>query len=55
MDDKDENMNYPLAQLESSKSVIIELFRVLLIKMKGFKYQITMKIYLSKQKQNEKK
>ena len=36
-------MNDPLVQLEASKSVIEDLFRDLLIKMKGFKYQITLK------------
>ena len=36
--DKDENMNDPLAQLEASKPVIKDLFRDLLIEMKGFKY-----------------
>ena len=43
-------MNEPLAQLEASKSVIKCLIRDLLIEMKGFKYQITVKVYLSKQK-----
>ena len=33
----------PLAQLESSKSSIKDLFKGLLNEMKGFKYQITMK------------
>ena len=47
--DKDGNMNDPLAQLEASKPVIKDLFRDLLIEMKGFKYQITMKVLLSKQ------
>ena len=42
-------MNDPLAQLEASKPVIKDLFRDLLIEMKGFKYQITMKVLLSKQ------
>ena len=37
-------MNDPLVQLEASKSVIEDLFRDLLIKMKGFKYQITLKV-----------
>ena len=43
-------MNGPLAQLEASKTVIKDLFRDLLIELKGFKYQITMKDLLSKQK-----
>ena len=33
----------PLAQLESSKSSIKDLFKALLSEMKGFKYQITLK------------
>ena len=45
-------MNDSLVQLESSKSVIKDLLREFLIEMKGFKYQITMKVYLSKQKEN---
>ena len=52
MKDKDGNINDPLAQLEASKPVIKEFFRDLLIKMKGFNYQITMKVLLSKQKEN---
>ena len=52
MKDKDGNTNDPLAQLEASKPVIKDLFRDLLIEMKGFKYQITMKVLLSKQKEN---
>ena len=50
--DKDGNMNDPLAQLEASKPVTKDFFRDLLIEMKGFKYQITMKVLLSKQKEN---
>ena len=46
-------MNDPLAHLEASKSVIKGLIRDLLIEMKGFKYQITIKVYLSKQKRND--
>ena len=45
-------MNDPLALLEASKPVIKNLFRDLLIEMKGFKYQITLKVLLSKQKEN---
>ena len=48
--DKEGNMNDPLAQLESSKVVIKDLFRDLIIEMKCFKYQITMKVQLNKQK-----
>ena len=33
-------MNDPLAQLEASRPVIKDLFKDLLIEMKGFKYQI---------------
>ena len=46
-------MNDPLVQLEASKPVIKDLFRDLLIEMKRFKYQVTLKVKLSKQKQNE--
>ena len=42
----------PLIQLESSKSCIKDLFKDLLYEMKGFKYQITMNISLSKEKIN---
>ena len=45
-------MNDSLVQLEASKAVVRDLFRDLLIEMKGFKYQITMEVYLSKQKEN---
>ena len=45
-------MNDPLAQLEVSKSVIKDFFRDSLIEMKGFKYQITMKVFLSKEKEH---
>ena len=38
-------MNDPLAQMEASKPVIKDLFRDLLIEMKGFKYQTTLKFY----------
>ena len=40
----------PLVQLESSKSSIKCLFKDLLNEMKGFKYQITVQVLLSKQK-----
>ena len=46
-------MNDPLAQLKATKPFIKELFRDLLIEMKGFKYQITMKVLLSKQKEKD--
>ena len=45
-------MNDSLVQLEASKPVIKDLFKDLLIEMKGFKYQITLKVLLSKQKQS---
>ena len=50
--DKHGNMNDPLVQLEASKPVIKDLSGDLLIEMKGFKYQITLKVSSSKQKQN---
>ena len=40
----------PLTQLEASKSTIKDLFNDLLDETKGFKYQITVKILLKKQK-----
>ena len=43
-------MNDALVQLEASKSVIKDLFRDFLIEMKGYKYQIILKVLLSKQK-----
>ena len=43
----------PLVQLEASKSSIKGLFKDLLDEMKGFKYQITVAILLSKDKMNE--
>ena len=52
MKDKDGDMNDPLTQLEASKPVIKDLFRDLLIEMKGFKYQIAIKVLLSKQNEN---
>ena len=42
----------PLVQLEASKSSIKDLFKDLLNEMKGFKYQITVKVLLSKEKGN---
>ena len=42
----------PLIQLNASKSNIKDLFKDLLCEMKGFKYQITMYILLSKEKIN---
>ena len=52
MKDKDGNINDPFAQLEASKPVIKYLLRDLLNEMKGFKYQITVKVLVSKQKEN---
>ena len=52
MKDKDGNTNDILAQLEASKPVIKDLYKDLLIEIKGFKYQMTMKILLSKEKEN---
>ena len=49
--DIDGNMNDPIAQLKASRPVIKDLFRDLLIKIKGFNYQIIPKGLLSKQKQ----
>ena len=49
---KDGNMNDPLVHLEARKPVIKDLFRDLFIEMKRFKYQITLNVLLSKQKQN---
>ena len=43
MDSKD-----PLAQLQSRKTSIKDLFKDLLDKMRGFNYQITKKVLLSK-------
>ena len=43
----------PLIQLEASKSSIKGLFKDLLNEMKGFKYQITVKVLLSKDKKYE--
>ena len=43
----------PLVQLQDSKSIIKDLFKDLLNKMKGFKYQITLTILLSKVKINK--
>ena len=42
----------PLAQLKASKSRIEDLFKDLLNEMKGFKYQITVKVLLSKHNEN---
>ena len=42
----------PLVQLNSSKPSIKDLFKDLLYEMKGFKYQVTMNITLSKEKVN---
>ena len=42
----------PLVQLETSKSSIEDLFKDLLDEMKGFKYQITVKVLFNKHKGN---
>ena len=42
----------PLAQLEAGKSSIKDLFKDLLNEIKGFKYQITVTVLLSKHKMN---
>ena len=42
----------PLVQLEASKSSFKDLFKDLLNKMKGFKYQTTVAVLLSKEKEN---
>ena len=55
MKDKGRNTNDSLAQLEPSKSFIKKVFKDLLIEMKDFKYQITLKFLLTKQKQNRDK
>ena len=52
MKDKDGNINNSLIQLKASKPVIKDLFKDFLIETKGFKYQLTMKVFLSKQKKN---
>ena len=54
MKDKDGSTNDPLAQLEVSKPVFKDLLKDLLIEMKGFKYQITKKVLLSKQTNKKK-
>ena len=43
----------PLAQLEAIKSSIEDLFKDLLNKMEGFKYQITVTVLLYKHKKME--
>ena len=42
----------PIAQLEASKLSIQDLFSNLINEMKGFKYQITVKVLLKKYKHN---
>ena len=42
----------PLAQLEASKLSIEDLFKDLVNKMKGFKYQITVTVLLCEHKEN---
>ena len=44
-------MNDPVVQLEASKAVLKDLFIDSLIKMKSFKYQVTLRVRLRKQKQ----
>ena len=44
----------PLIQLQASKSSFKDLFNNLLDEIKGFKYQITVKVLLRKYKRNEK-
>ena len=46
------NSKDPLAQLEASKSSLGDLFKDLLDEIKRFKYQITVKVLLSKHKKN---
>ena len=41
------------SKLEASKSSVEDLFKDLLDKVKGFKYQITVKVLLRKHKENE--
>ena len=48
-------MNYPLVQLETSKPVTKDLFRDMLIEVKCFKYQITLKGMQLYCKENNKK
>ena len=50
--DIDGEMNDPLTPLEVAKPVIEDFFRDLLVELKSFKYQITMKVFLSKRKEN---
>ena len=45
----------PLVQLEASKSSIKDLFKDLLDEIKGFQYQITVKVLLRKDKKKKKK
>ena len=45
----------PIAQLEASKSSIEDLLKDLLNEMKGFKYQITVKVLLCKYRINRDK
>ena len=42
----------PLTQLEVSRSSVKDLFKDLLDEIKGFKYQITVKVLLSLHKEN---
>ena len=54
MKDKNGNINNSLIQLKASKAVIKDLLKDFLIETKGFKYQLTMKVFLRKQKKNKK-
>ena len=55
MKDKNGNINNSLIQLKASKPVIKDLLKDFLIETKGFKYQLTMKVFLRKQKKKKKK
>ena len=50
--DKDGTTKDPLDQFAASKPSIKDFFRALLIKIKGFKYKITLKALLRKQKES---
>ena len=43
---------YPIVQLEASKLSIKNFFSDLLNELKGFKYQITLEVFLKKYKHN---
>ena len=46
------DLKHPLAQSESTKSSIKDLFKDLLDEIKGFKYEITVKVLLRKHKED---